>query len=146
MNTLLRNSALRTRSIDVLIVDDDGGASATLQCVLEENGCIARIARGSEDAIAEIRRRRPEVVVIDLTLSDIVNGAALADAIAAESPERGAIAVVAITTAADRSRALTRAFDACLAEPVALEVITDVVRRLGADMRAARTAAREAAG
>lgn len=146
MNALLRNSALRTRSIDVLIVDDDGGTSATLQCVLEENGCIARIARGTEHVIAEIARRRPEVVVLDLTLSDIAHGAALADAIAADSPERGAIAVVAITTTADRSRALARAFDACLAEPVALDAITDVVRRLGADMRAARTAAREAVG
>lgn len=146
MNALLRNSALRTRSIDVVIVDDDGGSSATLQCVLEENGCMARIAKGAEAAMAEVRRRRPEVVVLDLALSGIESGAALADAIASDSPERGAIAIVAITTADDRSRALARAFDACLAEPVALDVMTDVVRRLGGDMRAARVAAREAAG
>src|SRR5437868_3753378 len=88
MNALLRNSALRTRSIDVLIVDDDGATSTTLQCVLEENGCMARIARSAEDALVDIQRRRPEVVVLDLTFAGIASGAALADAIVADSPER----------------------------------------------------------
>lgn len=140
----IRSSALRTKSYDVLIVDQDGGTSGTLQCVLEQHGCMARIAEGRDHALAEIRRRRPEVVVMDLTLVGGTAGVVLAEAVRAETPDEAPIAIVAITTGPDR--ALARCFDACLAEPVEMDEITDIVRRLAAEMRAARVAAREAAG
>jgi DNA-binding NtrC family response regulator len=139
MNALLRNSALRTRSIDVLIVDEDTEASAKLQAVLEDNGCIARTIDSEDGAIAEVRRRRPEVVVFARTIMS----ALLAETIGDESPELGAIGFLAIV--GEGAPSPGRAFDAYLREPTRLEEITDLVRRLGSEMRAARATAREAA-
>lgn len=139
MSHHLRSSALRSRSIDVLIVDEDTDASAQLQAVLEENGCIARTIASEDGVIAEVRRRRPEVVVIARSIA----GALLAETIGDESPELGAIGILAITSS-DAPRP-GRAVHACLREPTRVEEITDLVRRLGGEMRAARAAAREAA-
>ena len=122
MNINIRSSALRSRSIDVLIVDEDTDASARLQAALEENGCIARTIASEDGSIA---------------------GALLAETVADESPELGRIGVVAITSSDAPSPG--PAFDAYLREPTSLEEITDLVRRLGGEMRAARAAAREAA-
>jgi DNA-binding NtrC family response regulator len=139
MSHHLRSSALRSRSIDVLIVDEDTDASARLQAVLEENGCIARTIASEDGVIAEVRRRRPEVVVIARSIA----GALLAETIGDESPELGAIGILAITSS-DAPRP-GRAVHAWLPEPTRFEEITDLVRRLGSEMRAARAAAREAA-
>jgi DNA-binding NtrC family response regulator len=139
MTINLRSSALRSRSIDVLIVDEDTDASARLQAVLEDNGCIARTIASEDSVISEVRRRRPEVVVIARSIA----GALLAETLGDESPELGAIGILAITSSDAPSPG--RAFDAYLREPTRLEEITDLVRRLGGEMRAARAAAREAA-
>ena len=139
MTINLRSSALRSKSIDVLIVDEDTDASARLQAVLEDNGCIARTIASEDLVISEVRRRRPEVVVIARTIA----GALLAETIGDESPELGAIGILAITSSDAPSPG--RAFAAYVREPIRLEEVTDLVRRLGSEMRAARAAAREAA-
>lgn len=139
------SSVLRTKSIDVLLVGGEREARHQLQQMLEENGCIARAVGDAYAASGEVRRRRPEVLVIDASEPDAVE---LALAVADESLVLGAVAVLALGAPSTPSSGVDdvlRAFDACIRRPFDVASVVDVVRRLGADMRAARAAAREAA-
>ncbi|HEY0590316.1 MAG TPA: ATP-binding protein, partial [Thermoanaerobaculia bacterium] len=67
---------------DVLLVEDDETVAAGLAHILEEAGMRVRIARNGTEAITELERARPTVMVLDVGLPDMHGEAVCAHALA----------------------------------------------------------------
>lgn len=62
--------AARTKSFNVLLVDDDGGICALMQTWLSRLGHVVTCASGGSDAEKLLGVRRFEVVVTDIVMPD----------------------------------------------------------------------------
>ncbi len=72
---------------DVLIVDDEADIRALIEGVLEDEGFRTRATGDSDGALQAIRKRRPDLVVLDIWLQDSTHdGMALLDLIQREHP------------------------------------------------------------
>src|SRR5262245_23543089 len=81
---------------DVLIVDDSEQFLASAKVLLEREGMnVVGTASTSGDAIAQVRRRRPDVVLLDLNFGSI-SGLDVAAALTAD--ESGSPAVILVST------------------------------------------------
>lgn len=65
--------AMKTRArssgpIEVLLVDDDPIQREMYSRRLGRNGCEVRIAQSADDAASEVRRKQPDVVVLDIAM------------------------------------------------------------------------------
>src|SRR5438105_837831 len=69
----------------LLLVEDDGAVAAGLDALLTSEGVIVRTAASGGEAIREIDRDRPDVIVLDLQLPDI-SGANVYDLISERWP------------------------------------------------------------
>jgi two-component system, cell cycle response regulator DivK len=54
--------------LPVLIVEDDAASAKLVAVVLQTEGCVTRIARSAEEALAVIETFSPRVIVLDLIL------------------------------------------------------------------------------
>ena len=80
---------------DVLVVDDDRYLCELIVDVLEAEGHMARTAMNGEQALEQVRERKPELILLDLMMP-VMNGWELAAALKA-NPEWSDIPVVLIT-------------------------------------------------
>jgi two-component system nitrogen regulation response regulator NtrX len=72
---------------DVLIVDDEADIRTLLAGVLEDEGYATRSAAESDTALAEIRARRPSLIVLDIWLQgSTLDGMQLLEVIRKEQP------------------------------------------------------------
>ncbi len=53
---------------EILIVDDEADIRDLVAGILEDEGYVARTARNSDDAIASITARRPNLIFLDIWL------------------------------------------------------------------------------
>ena len=75
-------------SADILIVDDEADIRDLVAGILEDEGYQTRTARNSDDALAAIVSRRPNLVFLDIWLQGSkLDGLQLLDAIKQEHPE-----------------------------------------------------------
>ena len=75
-------------SADILIVDDEADIRDLVAGLLEDEGYQTRTARNSDDALAAIVSRRPNLVFLDIWLQGSkLDGLQLLDAIKQEHPE-----------------------------------------------------------
>ena len=115
----IEDAAFRPR--DIVLIEDNLDFREGLRSVLQSWGHRVEEAAGGEDGLDIVRRRRPEIVLIDLGLPGI-DGYAVARAVRA-TPGGEKLLLVAITgygRAADRRRAQEAGFDAHLTKPVNL--------------------------
>lgn len=93
---------------EVLLVDDDPDIRGMLSFTLADHGFSIREAKDGEDALAELRDRAPDCMVLDLMMPNLDGFSVLetmrAQGIAPETP------VVILTCKADE-RALVRGWD-----------------------------------
>jgi signal transduction histidine kinase/ActR/RegA family two-component response regulator len=119
--------------VRVVVVDDDPDTLDVVAQVLEEAGARVARARSAGEALAEIARARPDVLLSDIGMPGedgialIRRVRALADALAANVP---AAALTAYTQAEDRRQALGAGYQAYLAKPVEPSELTAVVAKL----------------
>lgn len=64
----LDTRAPRAESIEVLLVDDDAEQRKVYCRRLGRNGCRVRLASSAGEATRQVRRRRPDVVVLDIAM------------------------------------------------------------------------------
>ena len=113
----------------VLVIDDNGGAAATLGMLLELSDNEVLTAHSGEDGLDIARRRKPAAIVVDIGLPGI-DGYEVARTIRRE-PWGQTTLLVALTgwgQAADKQRALAAGFDHHLtkpADPDALQSLID---------------------
>src|SRR5246127_2150314 len=73
---------------DILIVDDEADIRELVAGILQDEGYDTRTARDSDDAMASIRTRRPNLVFLDIWLQGSrLDGLQLLDSVKAEHPD-----------------------------------------------------------
>src|SRR6202165_3737645 len=85
-----RNSQrmLETMADDILIVDDEADIRELVSGILQDEGFITRSARDSDDALAHVASRRPNLVFLDIWLQGSrLDGLQLLDAMKGQHPE-----------------------------------------------------------
>jgi PAS domain S-box-containing protein len=137
-----RSEALRDRGpvthpARVLIVEDHPDAAESLVMILELIGHHVRLVHDGVAALEAARANPPDLMLIDIGLPGM-NGYELAQAIRRD-PALKHLVLVALTgygQPEDKMQAMAAGFDYHLAKPVDLELLGDLVDRLGsqADM------------
>lgn len=115
----------------ILIADDRPSSRELLRVILERAGYDIIEAQDGEAALAEIRSRQPDLVLLDLQMPKLdgygVLQAVRQDASLAQLP------VVALTASAmrgDRERILEAGFTDYLAKPAGPDLLRETVARL----------------
>ena len=73
---------------EILIVDDEADIRDLVAGILEDEGYVARTARNSDDALASIVARRPNLIFLDIWLQGSkLDGLQVLDILKAEHPE-----------------------------------------------------------
>jgi signal transduction histidine kinase/response regulator RpfG family c-di-GMP phosphodiesterase len=107
--------------LEILLVDDDADALQAMGEILKRSGARITTAASAEEALACMRRRRPDVLVSDIGMPQ-QDGYALVRAIRQLPPESGgqvpAVALTAYARTQDSARALSAGFQVHLAKPV----------------------------
>jgi signal transduction histidine kinase/CheY-like chemotaxis protein len=121
------------RDIRVLVVDDEEDARALLQTALSTYGADVTVAASTADAIAEIDRRAPDVLLSDIGMPH-EDGYSLIRRIRARTASQGgavpAIAVTAYASPNDRIAAEAAGFQAHVAKPFEPADIAALIARL----------------
>jgi CheY-like chemotaxis protein len=106
--------------VDVLVVDDEDDSRELLKTVFESYGATARTADSVADAMREIDRQVPHVIVSDIGMPN-EDGFSFLRRLRARPPRLGgevpAIALTAYASAADREEALAAGYRAHVAKP-----------------------------
>jgi signal transduction histidine kinase/ActR/RegA family two-component response regulator len=125
---------LRLDGLKVLVVDDDEDARQLLQEILSERGARVATAPCAADALAEVQKFRPDVLVSDIAMPG-GDGYGLIRAVRALPSERGgrtpAVAVTAHARTQDSERAFAAGFQSHLTKPVEITRLVTTVANLG---------------
>ncbi|MDB5296625.1 MAG: hypothetical protein JWO31_2608, partial [Phycisphaerales bacterium] len=105
----------------VLVVDDEPDARAVVARLLEGWDAAVTTAGSAADALAAVRRDKPDVLVSDIGMPG-EDGYSLIRAVRALGPSGGgdvpAVALTAYARAEDRARALRAGYQGHLSKPV----------------------------
>jgi PAS domain S-box-containing protein len=116
--------------VRVLVVDDDGDAIELLAELLGQQGLRVRRASSVAEAMVEIERDLPEVIVSDIAMP-AHDGYELIQRVNARGTGAGThipvIALSAYARAEDKARSLAAGFDAHLAKPVDLRALLNAI-------------------
>jgi signal transduction histidine kinase/CheY-like chemotaxis protein len=119
------------RRVHVLVVEDNDDARGLMQMILEEAGAEVTAVASAEEALTELERTRPDVLVSDIGLPG-EDGYALIRKVRMSGAERGddipAIAVTAWASAADRDRAMSAGYHVHIAKPFDAATLIETIR------------------
>jgi CheY-like chemotaxis protein/nitrogen-specific signal transduction histidine kinase len=127
MEELFPHENLR-RGADVLVVDDDDSARELLVQVLTDAGHKVRTAKDGVTAVAEIRHRRPELLVLDVVMPGLT-GFDVAAMVRAD-PETHGVPILVISVLTDPDRGVRLGVDRYLTKPVLGTDLVPVVESL----------------
>ena len=111
----------------ILVIDDDPGIRLTIRWALEDAGFEVETAADGTEALEQVQRLRPALVVLDLRLPGM-DGQTVAARLRADHGEPLPILLV---TAEDRAAAIARRVGAYafVAKPFDLDDLVETVRR-----------------
>ncbi len=116
--------------IRILFLDDDADSREAFAELLRMVDFEVDEFETAEDALGSIERRKPRVVVMDITLRSGIDGYEAARRIRALDAMRG-VALIALTGhSATTVRSQGDLFDAILTKPVNPSELVDLVKRL----------------
>jgi signal transduction histidine kinase len=115
--------------IRVLVVDNEADARALVAAILEGSGAQVRSTASVAEAMAEIERERPDVLLSDIAMP-VEDGYALIRKVRALDRTMPAAALTAFATAGDRARALLAGYQAHLPKPIEPSELTAVIATL----------------
>jgi CheY-like chemotaxis protein len=126
--------------LQVMVVDDEEETRDLLTAMLTRRGAEVTACASAAQALTEIERRRPLVLVSDIGMPN-EDGYALIGKLRALGPERGgdipAVALTAYARSEDRMRALASGFQMHVPKPIEagelIVVIASLAGRLGKD-------------
>lgn len=115
----------------VLVVDDEPQVVWMLRFSLEAEGYRTLEARDGRAALEEIRRHRPDLVLLDVMMPVMDGWSVLEELRALPESERPRVVVVsARASLRDRAKAAELGADAFVAKPFNVEDLLDVLRTL----------------
>lgn len=104
-------------SVRVLVVDDDEQTRTAIRALLESYGYAVAEAAHGEAAVAEARRRPPDLILMDLVMP-VMDGLEAIRRIR-RTPDLAEVPVVCVSAMEGAREAATRAgFDDCLTKPL----------------------------
>jgi signal transduction histidine kinase/ActR/RegA family two-component response regulator len=122
------------RGLRVLVVDDEEDARVLLETALTQHGADVTTASSAADALAEIERHPPDMLLSDIGMPH-EDGYFLIREVRARPHASGgsipAIAITAYATASDRLAAEAAGFQAHVAKPFELSEVAQLVAALG---------------
>ncbi len=113
----------------ILIVDDEGRVTSALRRALAYEGYQVSTAANGESALALVRTRRPDLVILDLMLPGM-DGLEVCRRLRAADESIAILMLTARDTVADRVRGLETGADDYLVKPFALEELLARVKAL----------------
>jgi two-component system CheB/CheR fusion protein len=126
-------AAARLDGVRVLLVDDDPDARESFAEILGGAGAVLVAVGSAGEARAALRRSRPDVIVSDIAMPG-EDGYTFLRGVRALAPADGraipAIAITAVSTAADRELAGSVGFQVFLEKPVDMDRLVAAVREL----------------
>lgn len=129
--------------LKVLVVDDDEDSRELLACALGQRGAKVASASGAHEALQELERFRPDVLVSDLAMPG-QDGYELMQRVRALPPELGgaipAVALTAHTRTGTREQAEAAGFQVLESKPVDLDRLAAHLAALGNKTLAAESA------
>jgi len=121
--------------VRVLVVDDEPETCQALQAVLHGAHADVHIRLSAQEALAEIREWRPDVIVSDIGMPGADGYAFIGEVRSLAAEEGGRIPAVALTAysrAEDRVRVLSAGFQMHVAKPVEPVELVTVIATLAA--------------
>ncbi len=118
--------------IRVLVVDNEADARGLIGAILESCGAEVVAVASAAEALEEIRRQRPDVLLSDIAMPG-EDGYALIRKVRrldTDDPPLPAAALTAYATAGDRAQALVAGYQTHLAKPIEPAELTAVVASL----------------
>jgi two-component system CheB/CheR fusion protein len=117
--------------LTVLIVEDHADSADTLRQALEAEGARTRVAVDGMDALNQLSRVVPDMVLSDLRMPRL-DGLQLANRIRQDVrwAHLPVVALTAYNAPADLQATLSAGFDAHLAKPIDFDVLTATMRRI----------------
>jgi signal transduction histidine kinase len=118
--------------IYVLVVDNEADARALVSTILQSRGAEVAAVETAQEALIEIRRRRPDVLLSDIAMPG-EDGYSLIQKVrelTSSEPTLPAAALTAYAAPSDRSQALLAGFQAHLTKPIEPAELTAVVAAL----------------
>ena len=100
----------------ILAVDDDPHIRALLAQEFAEAGYRLRLASDGREALAEVRRERPDLVILDVMMPEI-NGFDVA-AVLKNDPQTMDIPIIILSIVEDRTRGFRLGIDRYLSKPI----------------------------
>lgn len=128
---VLAHQPVPLQALDILVVEDDADASAALSTILTGYGARVRCARDCDEALAQISRATPDLVISDIGLpgrdgNDLIRDIRIRETL--ESlPRVPAIALTAFTRQQDRRVSLESGFDAVCGKPLRLQDLLNAI-------------------
>ncbi len=129
--------------VDVLVVDDEPDARDLVAAVLVRSGAKVRLVSSADEAVAEVRKLRPDVLLSDIGMPD-QDGYALLRRVREIDRALPAAALTAFATPEDHRRALEEGFQAHVTKPVepsALALLVSSLARRQAELGEPQAAA-----
>ena len=109
------------RAPRLLVVDDDPNIRELLTQELTEAGYVVRVATNGREAIADVRRERPDLVVLDVMMPEM-NGFDVA-AVLKNDPLTMDIPIVILSIVQDRERGIRIGVDRYLTKPIDTDLL-----------------------
>jgi PAS domain S-box-containing protein len=117
--------------VSILVVDDEIDSREVLAEILRYNGALTVTAASAEEALAEIARSVPDVLLSDIGMP-AVDGFQLIRAIREHIPEQEllALALTGLGSGSDKERVLAEGFQRCIVKPVNPDQLVEAIERL----------------
>lgn len=118
------------REKTVLYVDDYADSRKLVRRVLEGEGYLCIEAENAADALRQLERGEPDLILIDINLPDM-NGYALTEKIRGRSSKRRIpiLAVTANTRPREYQEPSVSTFDSYIQKPIDIDVLLRQIRR-----------------
>lgn len=118
----------------VLVVDDEINIAELISTALRYEGFETATAQSGSEALAEVRKRPPQLLILDVMLPDL-DGFELARRLGAHSGDLPIIFLTAKDTTEDKIRGLTLGGDDYVTKPFSVEEliarVQTILRRVG---------------
>jgi len=115
----------------VLVVEDEPNIVISLRFIMEQAGFSVRVAEDGRQAVDEIEREAPDVVLLDLMLPEI-DGFSVCETMRA-NPELAGTKIIVLSAKSreiDRDRAMRLGADDFITKPFSTRDLGDRVRRV----------------
>ncbi|MGB7488053.1 MAG: response regulator [Phormidesmis sp.] len=136
METETLESLSANNAVHILVIEDNDDSAYLVQFFLEDLGYSVAVARSGKNGLAMVRSHHPDIVISDIGLGDELDGYAIAQAIRADKNLHSTylIATSGYASQEDKERCMAAGFDECLAKPLALPLLGQIVARWVAEL------------